>query len=156
MKGIFGSDRAVDMVFNIVSVVFFGVMAFVYTMSVHAEAQTKELVELSDSVKTAEKEMKLAEEEMFWQAQSLYEQLEIEGGYEHISERTKSIMENGDTRLPNLEYYKAAIEEMQSAIDPYGDRFDDCDYKMAWKAASKAEAEYERLSGKLDSMTYMK
>lgn len=151
---IFESEKAIDIVFNIVFAVFFLVPLFAYGMSVYAENNNKKYVELSDSVKTAEKEMKTAEEEMFWQAQSLCEKLEIAGGYEYISEKTKSII--AETRLPNLEYYKAAIEDMQSAIDPDGDRFDDCDYKLAWKAASKAESEYGRLSERLDSMTYVK
>lgn len=151
---IFESEKAIDIVFNIVFAVFFLVPLFAYGMSVYAENNNKKYVELSDSVKTAEKEMKMAEEEMFWQAQSLCEKLEIAGGYEYISEQTKSII--AETRIPNLEYYKAAINDMQGTIDPDGDRFDDCDYKMAWKVASKAESEYERLSNKLDSMTYMK
>lgn len=154
---IFESDKAMNTVFNFAFAVFF-FMPFLatYGVSVYADRQTKELVEFADSVHSAEEEMKSAEAEMFFQAMDLYEKLDMAGGKRYLTLSTQAILLGTDDHLPNLEYYKAAIKDMQDAIDPDGDRFDDCDYKMAWKAASKAEAEYERLSERLDSMTYVK
>lgn len=154
---IFESERAMDWVFNFAfAVLFFVPILATYGISAYADRQTKELIELSDSVNSAKKEMRIAEEEMFFQAMDLYERLHMDGGYQYIAPSTRAILLGTDDHLPNLEYYKAAIKDMQSAIDPDGDRFDDCDYKLAWKAASKAESEYGRLSERLDSMTYVK
>lgn len=154
---IFESDKAINMVFNFAFAVFFFVpFLATYGLSAYADRQTKELVEFADSVHSAEEEMKSAEAEMFFQAMDLYEQLDMAGGKKYLTLSTQAILLGTDDHLPNLEYYKAAIKDMQSAIDPDGDRFDDCDYKMAWEQASKAEAKYAKLSAELDSMIVIK
>lgn len=114
-----------------------------------------EYVVLAQKTDSAKHAMECAEEEMYCQAVHLNNELVADGALEYVSDSTRQLIGADDYHTPSLEYFKAAISDMLNAVDPDGDRFDDCDYRMAWKAASEAEARYAQLSAELSEMNKM-
>lgn len=138
------SIQSVVIVLVIMSV--FGLM-WAFHQEVKAETFVAQFQDAEHEDKTAKRDMQLAEEECFWQAMSLYNELQqIDGASKYISDGTKSLIKN---RMPNLEYYKAAIEEMSNGIEDYADRVDDCDYRISLEKAIDAEKKYEAAHVKL-------
>ena len=140
--------------FSIQSVVVVLVMAvfmmIAYCVQSEAKAEKwKNRVTVASLNKNAAyNKMLNAEEECFWQAMRLYNELQQEdGASELISEKTKALMKDN---LPTLEYYKAAIDEMSDNIEDFADRFDDCDYRTSLMNAVDAELAYQSANAKFE------
>lgn len=147
MKKFLNSKSVVLSVFFIIIALCFGTAVY-GAHEKECERRTREIVELSTKVDSLHKSMQNAEEECFWQAKRLYDELCMEeGASKLISGHAKSLMSDG---LPNLEYYKAAIAEMSNGIEDYEDRFDDCDYWISLKNAVNAEVSYRIASDRLN------
>lgn len=127
-------------------VVFFGI-AYCYAES-YVERNRREVVELNDSVNKAKREMHAAQEECFWQSMEVYNRCIECGGGKYITKLTKTYLD--ENNLPTLEYYLAAIQDMEENIEDYSDRIDDTDFRMAFKAASDAESKYDSLMYELE------
>lgn len=123
-------------------------LACIFHAKANAEKWENRVVTASVNRKAAYDKMLSAEEECFWQAMRLYNELQQEdGANELISEPTKTLMKNN---LPSLEYYKAAIDEMSDNIEDFEDRFDDCDYRISLKNAIDAELAYQSANAKYE------
>lgn len=147
MEKFFNSKSVVLSVVFIIIALTFGTATY-GAYERRCELQRNEFAEQSKKVDSLYKSMRSAEEECFWQAMHLYNELQQEdGASELISGHTKSLMTDG---LPNLEYYKAAIAEMSNGIEDYEDRFDDCDYWISVKRAVNAEVAYKTASDRLN------
>lgn len=133
-------------------VVCFG-MAYSYAES-RVENKAREIAELSDSANVAKREMRAAQEECFWQSMALYNRCIECGGAKYITELTKTYL--GEDGLPSLEYYLAAIHDMEENITDYADRIDDTDFRMAFEMASNAEAKYDKLMYELEEKSGVK
>lgn len=127
-------------------VAFFG-MAYSYAEN-RVESNAREIAELSDSVKVAKREMHATQEECFWQSMALYNRCIECGGGKYITELTKTYL--SENHLPTLEYYLAAIHDMEENITDYSDRIDDTDFRMAFEMASNAESKYDKLMYELE------
>ena len=133
-------------------VAFFG-MAYSYAEN-RVESNAREIAELSDSVKVAKREMHATQEECFWQSMALYNRCIECGGGKYITELTKTYL--SENHLPTLEYYLAAIHDMEENITDYSDRIDDTDFRMAFDMASNAESKYDKLMYELETKSGVK
>ena len=70
------------------------------------------------------------------------------GGSKYITKLTNTYLSKDNLRT--LEYYLAAIQDMEENIEDYSDRIDDTDFRMAFKAASDAESKYDKLMYELE------
>lgn len=122
-------------------VAFLGI-AYCYAES-YVERNRREIIELNDSVNEAKREMHAAQEECFWQSMEVYNRCIECGGGKYITKLTKTYLD--ENNLPTLEYYLAAIQDMEENIEDYSDCIDDTDFRMAFKAASDAESKYDSL-----------
>lgn len=127
-------------------VAFLGV-AYCYAEN-YVEDNAREIAELNDSANVAKREMHAAKEECFWQSMELYNRCIECGGSKYITKLTKTYL--SENNLPTLEYYLAAINDMEENIEDYSDRIDDTDFRMAFKAASDAEFKYDKLMYELE------
>ena len=127
-------------------VVFFG-MAYCYAEN-RVEDNARDISELTDSVNVAKREMHVAKEECFWQAMEVYNRCIECGGSKYITKLTNTYLSKDNLRT--LEYYLAAIQDMEENIEDYSDRIDDTDFRMAFKAASDAESKYDKLMYELE------
>lgn len=133
-------------------VALFG-MAYSYAEN-RVESNAREIAELSDSVKVAKREMHATQEECFWQSMALYNRCIECGGGKYITELTKTYL--SENHLPTLEYYLAAIHDMEENITDYSDRIDDTDFRMAFDMASNAESKYDKLMYELETKSGVK
>lgn len=128
-------------IFGVVSVMLFLCLTMASVQIIAARANQAARMEQRANETEKRDAMLSAEKEAFDQAARLYDELIVEPeAKELISERTWSKL--GTFGEYNLEFYKAAIEDM-SQVEGYADRFDDCDYRISLKNAVDAERAYE-------------